>query len=200
MKMFKRFAAALLAGVMVLAMLTACGGNGGGGVDTRTNEQKAEDAYLAVYSGLFGKEYANDSALQAKAKAFVEDALDENGNLKSGKNVTDTTGMIMIVTDENGNPLAITETDLAELQDTNAVKAQGEKVRKALKAALVKELKGKYPTASDDDLATLVDTVYDVIVKQVEAIGVGAVTKENGKIYAAVAVKMANATSISALV
>ena len=26
MKMFKRFAAALLAGVMVLAMLTACGG------------------------------------------------------------------------------------------------------------------------------------------------------------------------------
>ena len=31
MKMFKRFAAALLAGVMVLAMLTACGGNGGGG-------------------------------------------------------------------------------------------------------------------------------------------------------------------------
>lgn len=55
MKMFKRFAAALLAGVMVLAMLTACGGNGGGGVDTRTNEQKAEDAYLAVYSGLFGK-------------------------------------------------------------------------------------------------------------------------------------------------
>ena len=39
MKMFKRFAAALLAGVMVLAMLTACGGNGGGGVDTRTNEQ-----------------------------------------------------------------------------------------------------------------------------------------------------------------
>ena len=31
MKMFKRFAAALLAGVMVLAMLPACGGNGGGG-------------------------------------------------------------------------------------------------------------------------------------------------------------------------
>ncbi len=200
MKMFKRFAAALLAGVMVLAMLTACGGNGGGGVDTRTNEQKAEDAYLAVYSGLFGKEYSNDSALQAKAKAFVEDALDENGNLKSGKNVTDTTGMIMIATDESGKPLAITETDLAELQDTNAVKAQGETVRKALKAALVKELKGKYPTASDDDIATLVDKVYDVIVKQVEAIGVGAVTKENGKIYVAVAVKMANATSVSALV
>lgn len=177
MKMFKRFAAALLAGVMVLAMLTACGGNGGGGVDTRTNEQKAEDAYLAVYSGLFGKEYSNDSALQAKAKAFVEDALDENGN-----------------------PLAITETDLAELQDTNAVKAQGEEVRKALKAALVKELKEEKPTLSDEDLAKLVDTVYDIIVKQVEAIGVGAVTKENGKIYVAVAVKMANGASVSALV
>ena len=31
MKMFKRFAAALLAGVMVLAMLTACGGGAGSG-------------------------------------------------------------------------------------------------------------------------------------------------------------------------
>ena len=28
MKMFKRFAAALLAGIMALAMLTACGGTG----------------------------------------------------------------------------------------------------------------------------------------------------------------------------
>ena len=89
---------------------------------------------------------------------------------------------------------------MAELQDTNAVKAQGETVRKALKAALVKELKEKDPTASDDDIAKLVDTLYDMIVKKVEAIGVGAVTKENGKIYVAVAVKMANATSISALV
>ena len=126
--------------------------------------------------------------------------MDENGNLKSGKNVTDTTGMIMIATDESGKPLAITETDLAELQDTNAVKAQGEEVRKALKAALVKELKEEKPTLSDEDLAKLVDTVYDIMVKQVEAIGVGAVTKENGKIYVAVAVKMANATSVSALV
>lgn len=200
MKMFKRFAAALLAGVMVLAMLTACGGNGGGGVDTRTNEQKAEDAYLAVYSGLFGKEYSNNSALQAEAKAFVDDALDENGNLKSGKDVTDKTGMIVMMTDESGKPLAITETDLAKLQDASAVKAEGEKAQKALKAALVKELKEEYPTASDDDIAKLVDTVYDMMVKQVEAIGVGAVTKENGKIYAAVAVKMANGTSVSALV
>lgn len=199
MKMFKRFAAALLAGVMVLAMLTACGGNGGGGVDTRTNEQKAEDAYLAVYSGLFGKEYSNDSALQAKAKAFVDDALDENGNLKSG-NVTDTTGMIMIMTDESGNPLAITETDLAELQDASAVKAEAEKAQKALKAALVEELKKEQPTLSNEDLAKFVDTVYDIMVKQVEAIGVGAVTKENGKIYVAVAVKMANEASVSALV
>ena len=34
MKMFKRFAAALLAGVMVLAMLTACGGGSGSGAST----------------------------------------------------------------------------------------------------------------------------------------------------------------------
>ena len=41
MKMFKRFAAALLAGVMVLAMLTACGGGGGGSAATPSVSDKA---------------------------------------------------------------------------------------------------------------------------------------------------------------
>ena len=39
MKMFKRFAAALLAGVMVLAMLTACGGGAGSGDSPRLSEK-----------------------------------------------------------------------------------------------------------------------------------------------------------------
>ena len=47
MKMFKRFAAALLAGVMVLAMLTACGG-GAGGPGEREVEKKVQDVYMAA--------------------------------------------------------------------------------------------------------------------------------------------------------
>ena len=46
MKMFKRFAAALLAGVMVLAMLTACGGTGNDAA-TAKFEASVEQAYMA---------------------------------------------------------------------------------------------------------------------------------------------------------
>ena len=48
MKMFKRFAAALLAGVMVLAMLTACGGGAGGPGATSEFEKKVQDVYMAA--------------------------------------------------------------------------------------------------------------------------------------------------------
>ena len=44
MKMFKRFAAALLAGVMVLAMLTACGGGAGG-----PGESEFEESSGCIY-------------------------------------------------------------------------------------------------------------------------------------------------------
>ena len=47
MKMFKRFAAALLAGVMALAMLTACGG-GAGGPGESEFEKKVQDVYMAA--------------------------------------------------------------------------------------------------------------------------------------------------------
>ena len=47
MKMFKRFAAALLAGVMVLAMLTACGGTGNDAA-TAEFEGKVEQAYICL--------------------------------------------------------------------------------------------------------------------------------------------------------
>ena len=59
MKMFKRFAAALLAGVMVLAMLTACGGGAGGpgesefekkvAVVCAENAKQNAQVYTAVY-------------------------------------------------------------------------------------------------------------------------------------------------------
>ena len=48
MKMFKRFAAALLAGVMVLAMLTACGGGSGSG--TSTIGEEFENKYLRAHA------------------------------------------------------------------------------------------------------------------------------------------------------
>ena len=84
MKMFKRFAAALLAGVMVLAMLTACGGSGSP-IAPGSDVEKAEAFYMDVYNAVLEAEYPNDTTLKAEAKKVLEDSLDDNGALKSGK-------------------------------------------------------------------------------------------------------------------
>ena len=64
MKMFKRFAAALLAGVMVLAMLTACGG-GAGGPGESEFEKKVQDVYMAALNKEYGTEWSNNSEVKA---------------------------------------------------------------------------------------------------------------------------------------
>lgn len=67
MKMFKRFAAALLAGVMVLAMLTACGGTGNN-ADTAKFEGKVEQAYMAKLNeklkATYGEKFENDETIK----------------------------------------------------------------------------------------------------------------------------------------
>ena len=89
MKMFKRFAAALLAGVMVLAMLTACGGSGSGSpIAPGSDVEKAEAFYMDVYNALLENEYQNDTTLKAEAKKVLEDSLNEDGTLKDGKKMT----------------------------------------------------------------------------------------------------------------
>ena len=66
MKMFKRFAAALLAGVMVLAMLTACGG-GAGGPGESEFEKKVQDVYMAALNKEYGTEWSNNSEVKELA-------------------------------------------------------------------------------------------------------------------------------------
>ena len=82
MKMFKRFAAALLAGVMVLAMLTACGG---GSFTPTSDVEKAEALYMDAFNTALGTNYENDADLEKLAKQVLDDSLDEDGNLKNGK-------------------------------------------------------------------------------------------------------------------
>ena len=52
MKKIKRFAAVLLAGIMALALLTACGGSGS---DNPEFDAKVESAYLDALNKAFGK-------------------------------------------------------------------------------------------------------------------------------------------------
>ena len=88
MKMFKRFAAALLAGVMVLAMLTACGGGAGGSAMPTDDVEKAEVLYMDVFNAVLNSNYTNDAELKAKAKQILDASLNEDGTLKDGKEMT----------------------------------------------------------------------------------------------------------------
>lgn len=113
MKMFKRFAAALLAGVMVLAMLTACGGGSGSG--TSTIGEEFENKYIAAINTLRGENAGNlenDTDLRNKALAQLakikEDgtiaATDANTSIitpsADGKSVT----VVMISVGTKGEP------------------------------------------------------------------------------------------------
>lgn len=88
MKMFKRFAAALLAGVMVLAMLTACGGGAGGSAIPTDDVEKAEVLYMDVFNAVMNSHYTNDADLKAQAKQILDASLNEDGTLKDGKEMT----------------------------------------------------------------------------------------------------------------
>ena len=78
MKMFKRFAAALLAGVMVLAMLTACGGAG-----ASTIGEEFENKYIATLNTLRGEDaekLENDTVLHDRALAQLA-KINEDGTI-----------------------------------------------------------------------------------------------------------------------
>ena len=78
MKMFKRFAAALLAGVMVLAMLTACGGGSGS-----TIGEEFENKFIATLNTLRGEdaeELKNDTVLHDRALAQLA-KINEDGTI-----------------------------------------------------------------------------------------------------------------------
>ena len=68
MKKIKRFAAVFLAGIMALALLTACGGSGS---DNPEFDAKVESAYLDALNKKFGKEFENDDAIRALAVTHI---------------------------------------------------------------------------------------------------------------------------------
>lgn len=68
MKKIKRLAAVLLAGIMALALLTACGGSDS---DNPEFDAKVEGAYLDALNKKFGKTFDNDAAIRALAVTHV---------------------------------------------------------------------------------------------------------------------------------
>lgn len=108
MKKMKRLVAVLLAGVMVLAMLTACGC----GSSTPTSDvEKAEALYMDAYNTALGADYKNDAELKKLAKTVLDENLNEKGALNSGKEMT--------VTKKDGNSVYTVVTILAQQGSKN---------------------------------------------------------------------------------
>ena len=82
MKKMKRLVAVLLAGIMALAMLTACGG---GSFTPTSDVEKVEALYMDAFNTALGTNYENDADLEKLAKQVLDDSLNEDGNLKNGK-------------------------------------------------------------------------------------------------------------------
>lgn len=75
MKKMKRFVAVLLAGIMALAMLTACGGTGNDAA-TAKFEASVEQAYMAKLKEKFGEEFKNfenDADIKKLAVEHIEE-------------------------------------------------------------------------------------------------------------------------------
>ena len=68
MKKLKLFAAVLLAGIMALALLTACGGSDPGNPEF---DAEVEKAYLAALNNAFGTTFQNDDAIRALAVTHI---------------------------------------------------------------------------------------------------------------------------------
>lgn len=68
MKKIKRLAAVLLAGIMALALLTACGGSDS---DNPEFDAKVESAYLDALNKTFKTSFENDDAIRALAVTHV---------------------------------------------------------------------------------------------------------------------------------
>ncbi len=120
MKKMKRLVAVLLAGIMALAMLTACGG----GSSTPTSDvEKAEALYMDAYNAALGTNYENNTELKNQAKQLLDKSLDEAGALKNGEKMTVTTkdGKVwttVTILAQPGNknvPYGITSEELANM-------------------------------------------------------------------------------------
>ena len=135
MKKIKRFAAVLLAGIMALALLTACGGSGS---DNPEFDAEVESAYLDALNKKFGKEFENDDAIRALAVTHITEksgaeSLSSNARYKTEGDGKTTVRLVQICYDvrkstkENYVPL------FYEAAKTEAIKANYTNVQALLR-------------------------------------------------------------------
>lgn len=173
MKKMKRLVDVLLAAVMALAMLTACGGS---------SSNSTEAIVLNAMNTAWGTSYGNNSNLKAKVRAVLQ-KVDENGRIKvSDLPSVDRYGKMYCVSDYNFNTSTgdvsmiyyIVTEDNPNSSNVSSVKAI------EVTDALLEEMKNAKP--GDDKTDT----------REIAAVGVSAYTASNGKTYIGLAIKAGN--------
>lgn len=179
MKKIKRFAAVLLAGIMALALLTACGGSGS---DNPEFDAKVESAYLDALNKAFGTSFENDDAIRALAVTHIAeksgaDSLSSNARYKTEGDGKTTVRLVQICYDvrkstkENYVPL------FYEAAKTEAIKANNTNVQVLLRTV-------------NEEIA---NADKNGITLELTALGVGARTI-GGKTYVAIGFELTNTT------
>ena len=167
MKMFKRFAAALLVGVMALAMLTACG--------ERTSKigKEFEDKYVAALNTIRGEgaeALKNDEALREKALGQLSYVKGDGTIADPEKNAIVTT----VLEGSESDPVKIQLVVVLGKKDT----ADGVYKATEITAEALKNIN-----------STVSGTNAQKIAKAIQKFGV-ATKVVNGKTYAAVAMEV----------
>ena len=171
MKMFKRFAAALLAGVMVLAMLTACGGGSGS-----TIGEEFENKFIATLNTLRGEdaeELKNDTVLHDRALAQLA-KINEDGTIV----VTDAYTSIT-TPNADGKSVTVVAINVATKGDPVNGVVQAEEITAASLDKITTD------GANENTVATM---------RAVKKIGI-ATKVINGKTYMAIAIEMVQPVS-----
>lgn len=179
MKKIKRFAAVLLAGIMALALLTACGGSGS---DNPEFDAEVESAYLDALNKAFKTSFENDDAIRALAVTHIAeksgaDSLTSESVWKTEGNGKTVVRQVMLCwelkkdTGKGYVPL------FYEAAKTAAIKANYTNVR-----ALLRTVNEEIANAKKNG-----------ITLELTALGVGAKTI-GGKTYVAIGFELTNTT------
>lgn len=179
MKKIKRFAAVFLAGIMALALLTACGGSGS---DNPEFDAKVESAYLDALNKAFKTSFENDDAIRALAVTHIAeksgaDSLTGRARCKTEGDETTVVRQVQLCYDvrkstkENYVPL------FYEAAKTEAIKANNTNVQVLLRTV-------------NEEIA---NADKNGITLELTALGVGARTI-GGKTYVAIGFELTNTT------
>ena len=179
MKKIKRLAAVLLAGIMALALFTACSDSDPGNPEF---DAKVESAYLDALNNTFGTSFENDADIKRLAIEHIEekhgaDSLTGSARCKTEGNEKTVVRQVQLCFDTKSSKPDAFVPLFYEAAKTAAIKANSTNVR-----ALLRTVNEEIANAKKNG-----------ITLELTALGVGAWTI-GGKTYVAIGFELTNTT------